>query len=241
MQRLPYLYYKGTNSLEFCLYIKSKATYDAPERDKTYISVPGRNGDLIQDNGRYKNVAMPYTLAVVKSDNRPFNELTDSIKEWLSIDSGYYELWDSYDPRFFRYASVSGALNIAEDITNYGEFTVNFNCKPYRYLFDGQKTIAAPKAGLQLINPFKIAAEPYIKIYGNGNISMSVNNTTVSFTGVSGYIEIDSEIKNAYKGLTLLNNIMTGDTFPTLEPGVNEVTFTGSVTKAEIVPRWCTI
>lgn len=241
MQRLPYLYYKGINSLEFSLYIKSKGTYNTPVRDMDFISVPGRNGDLIQDNGRYNNVPIPYDLALVKKDNRQFNELVDSIKEWLAIGGGYNVLWDSYNPRYFRYAAVEGAIDVAEELTNYGEFSLSFNCKPYRYSFDGQKVITVPKAGLQLYNPEKLTAAPYIKIYGNGNITLSVNAVTVTFVGVSGYVEIDSEIMNVYKDLTPLNNIMMGDTFPTFAPGSNTISFAGNVTKAEIVPRWCTL
>ena len=241
MQRLPYLYYKGINSLEFCLYIKSKGTYNTPERDMEFISVPGRNGDLIQDNGRYNNVSIPYDLALVKKDNRQFSELVDSIKEWLVIGGGYNVLWDSYNPRYFRYAAVNGTIDVAEELTNYGEFSLSFSCKPLRYSFDGQKVITAPKAGLQLYNPEKLTAAPYIKIYGSGDISLSVNAATVTFAGVSEYVEIDSEIMNVYKGLTPLNNIMTGDSFPTFAPGMNTIAFTGNVAKAEIVPRWCTL
>jgi predicted phage tail component-like protein len=241
MQRLPYLYYKGKNSLEFSLYIKSKGTYNAAERDFEFVSVPGRNGDLIQDNGRYKNVSIPYELALLKKDARTFSDLADSIKDWLSVGGGYNVLWDSYNPRYFRYAAVEGGVDIAEELTNYGEMSLTFNCKPYRYSFDGQKTITIRQSSTQIYNPEKLTAAPYIRIYGNGNITLSVNAVTNTFTGVSGYVEIDSEIMNAYKGLTPLNNIMTGDTFPTFAPGANTITITGNATKAEIVPRWCTI
>jgi phage-related protein len=241
MERLPYLYYKGINSLDFSLFVKSKGTYNAAERDFKFVSVPGRNGDLIQDNGRYKNVSIPYELALLKKDARPFADLVNSIKDWLAIGGGYNVLWDSYDPRYFRYAAVEGGLDIAAEFEHYGEFSLSFNCKPYRYSFDGQKVITAPKAGLQLHNPERLTAAPYIKIFGSGNITLSVNAVTVTFTGVSGHVEIDSEIMNVYKDITPLNNIMTGDTFPTFAPGINDISFTGNVTKAEIVPRWCTI
>lgn len=241
MQRLPYLYYKGINSLDLSLYIKSKGTYNAAERDKRFISVPGRNGDLIQDNGRYANVVIPYDLVLLKKDNRPFNDLVHSVKDWLLADSGYNILWDSYDPRYYRYATLEGGLDIDEELTNLGELSLTFNCKPFRYSFDGQKTIVITQSSTQLYNPENLPAAPYIKIYGNGTITLSVNSITNTFTGVSGYIEIDSEIMNAYKGSTALNNIMTGDTFPKLTPGTNNITITGAASRAEIVPRWCTL
>lgn len=240
IKRLPYLYYKGINSLDLCLTIKSKGTYNTAERDKEFISVPGRNGDLVKDNGRYKNVKIPYDLSLIKRDNRSFNDLVNEVKKWLALDSGYYELWDSYDPRYFRYAAVEGAPNITQELTDYGELSLTFDCKPFRYTFDGQNAIIINQSRTQIHNPENLTAAPYIKIYGSGDISLSVNATTNTFAGVSEYIEIDSEIMNAYKGLTLLNNTMTG-TFPVLVPGVNTIRITGAVTRAEIVPRWCTL
>lgn len=241
MERLPYLCYKGISSLDLSLYIKAKGTYNTAERDIEFVSVPGRNGDLIQDNGRYKNVSVPYELVLLKKDARSFSDLTDAVKNWLAVGGGYNELWDSYNPRYFRYAAVEGSVDVVEELANYGELSLTFNCKPLRYSFAGQQAIEIMHSNTQLYNPEKLAAAPYIKIYGNGNISLSVNAVTLTFSGVSEYIEIDSELMNVYKGLTLLNNITTGDTFPTLAPGINNITITGGATRAEIVPRWCTI
>jgi predicted phage tail component-like protein len=242
MQKLSYLYYKGVNSLDLSLLIKSKGSWIAAERDKTYVSVPGRNGDLIQDNGRYKNVPIPYTMTVLRNGVRSFADLIAKIKNWLSVGTGYGELWDSYDPRYFRYAAIDGYVNITEELLETtGTFTVNFNCKPYRYSFDGQNIISVPAAGMTLYNPEVLAAKPYIKIYGNGSISLSVNSSTITIADVDGYVELDSETMNAYKGINLLNNKMTGSAFPELVPGDNTIAFTGTVTGAEIVPRWCTI
>lgn len=242
MQKLSYLYYKGVNSLDLSLLIKSKGSWIAAERDKTYVSVPGRNGDLIQDNGRYKNVTIPYTLALLRKDVRSFADLVAKIKEWLAIGAGYGELWDSYDSRYFRYAAVDGSVNVTEEqLETTGSLAVNFNCKPFRYSFEGQNTILIPAAGLTLYNPENIASKPYIKIYGSGTVSVSINNVTLTISNVSGYVEIDSETQNVYTGSTLKNNNTTGSTFPTLTPGDNSISFTGNVTGAEIVPRWCTI
>lgn len=240
MTRLPNLYYKGINSLDLSLVIKSKGSYNAAERDLEFISVPGRNGDIVHDNGRYKNIVIPYEMALVKHDHRAFNDICNAIKDWLSSDGRYYQLWDSYDPRYFRYATITGELDIAASLAHYGEMALDFNCKPLRYSFDGQKTIAVPATGLTLHNPESMTASPYIKIYGSGDITMTVNNTAISLYGVSEYIEIDSELMNVYKGTTPLNNSMSGDTFPTFAPGDNSISFTGSVTSAEIIPRWCT-
>lgn len=238
--RLPYLYYKGSNSLDFNLIIKTKNTYDGAERDKTYYTVPGRNGNLIVDNGSYKNVVLPYVLTLLENDHRPLRDLAADVRDWLSSKGAYFELWDSYDPDYFRLAAVDGAVKITATKNGRAELTVNFNCKPLRYSFEGQRSVDISAQGGTLYNPEKETALPYIKIYGSGTINMSINSTSDTFTDVSGYIEIDCETMNAYKGTTLLNDKMTGS-FPTLQPGDNAITISGTVSKVEIVPRWCRI
>ena len=56
---------------------------------------------------------------------------------------------------------------------------------------------------------------------------------------MDGYIEIDSEIMNAYKGETLQNSKMVTSDFPKLAAGENKINWLGNVTKVEIMPRWC--
>lgn len=238
--KLPFLYFKGINSLDLNLYIKSKGSYNAPARDVTYTSVPGRNGDLITDNGRYLNVNIPYEFTLIKKDIRMFEELISSVKAWLLSETGYFPLWDSYDPRYFRYASYNGGIEPLEELRGIGEFTATFNCKPLRYSFDGQKTITISSAET-IINPEAFKAKPYIKIYGNGNIYLFINNNAFGFKNVSEYIEIDSEILNAYKGSELQNLKMTSVDFPTFFPGKNNISFVGDVSKIEIIPRWCSL
>ena len=235
---LPFLYFKGINSLDLCLLIKSKQSYDAPARDKTLKSVPGRNGDLIIDNGRYKNIQIKYTLSILRQGNITFEDLADKIKDWLLVDNGYDVLWDSYDPRYYRIATVTSGFTLSKELKDVGEFGITFNCKPMRYAYDGQGKISLPSSGGSIYNPYSYNSAPYMKIYGSGNISVHINNQTVNIDNVDEYIEIDSETMLAHKGLISKNNDMSGD-FPVFVPGENAIEFTGTVTGADIVPRWC--
>lgn len=241
IKSLPFLYFKGRSSLDFNLLIRKKGTYNAPERDVTRTSVAGRSGDLITDNGRYFNINIPYELTLLRKDVRPFHELVLNIKSWLYSETGYFELWDSYDTRYFRLASVSGGLNIEEEVQELGSFTVDFDCKPYRYSFDGQKVSTIRRSGATFTNPELCESKPYIKIYGSGNINLYLNGKTFSFTDISEYIELDSEIMCAYKGLELQNSKMSSDAFPTFAPGSNTITYNGNVNRIEIIPRWCSL
>ena len=52
--------YDGKNSKDYGVYISGMQTYNAPERDVTSLEIPGRNGELTIDNGRYKNINITY-------------------------------------------------------------------------------------------------------------------------------------------------------------------------------------
>lgn len=63
--------------------------------------------------------------------------------------------------------------------------------------------------------------------------------TTVSINKVT----LDSELQDAYDGTVNKNSsiILNGGEFPSLEPGDNDITFSGGVTEVEITPRWWTV
>ena len=237
MEKLPFLMFKDHSSLEYGLLITEKGSYKGAQRDITYTSIPGRSGDLVTDNGRYKNVKIPYTLALLNTTDWSFDELTRLIKGWLLSEQGYFPLWDSYDGKYYRLASYSNEVDIEQELRDLGKLKLSFNCKPFKFSFEGQRTVEMTAAGT-LYNAEQFESKPYIKIVGSGTITLTINNASVTLSNVDGYIELDSEMMNAYKGTTAANSQMSG-AFPVLAPGVNNIAWTGNVTRLEIVPRWC--
>lgn len=241
MEKLPFLHYKDHSSLEFCLLIEEKDTYKGAARDVTYTSVAGRSGDLITDNGRYKNVKLSYKLALLNTSPHSFNKLVRLIKQWLyNGGHGYFKLWDSYDGAYYRLASLADEINVEQELAALGSLSLKFNCKPYKYSFEGETAIQLTQAG-SIYNAEAYESKPYIKIYGNGGGTLYINNKAYNFTSINSYIEVDSELMNAYKGTTPANNQMQGSGFPTLQPGYNNISWSGNITALEIVPRWCTL
>ena len=238
MEKLPFLMFKGQCSLDFGLLIAEKGSYKGAQRDITYTSVAGRSGDLITDNGCYKNINIPYKLSLLNTTEREFVEITHQIKGWLLAEQGYFPLWDSYDARYYRLASYSDEVNIEQELRNLGSLSLTFNCKPFKYSFEGQSVVTLTKTGT-LYNAELFPSRPYIKIVGSGTITLTINNDAFLLSGVDEYIELDSEMMNAYKGTAAANNKMTADDFPTLYPGNNAISWVGSVERLEIVPRWC--
>ena len=236
--------YNGRSSADFGLHIQSKNVFSAPEYDAEFTSVPGRNGDIINSNRRFANIKVTYTVFLARKNTAALASALRDIKGWLYAEPDrYHEITDSYDAEYFRYGVISGSLDIEEQLSKVGSFTVTFNCKPYKYSFAGQQTVAADSASLSVTNPTAFESRPYIKLYGSGAVTLNVSSggSTTSWTisSIDEYIEIDSELMNCYKGTVLKNDTVTGDGFPTLQSGTSTISCVGDVTRIEVIPRWC--
>ena len=240
MEKLPFFYFKEHSSLDFGLYVKEKNVYKGAQRDVTYTPVAGRDGDLVIDNGRYKNVKIKYKLELLNSSPRSFAELARLIRNWLLVDTGYFKLWDTYDREYFRLASFSSEVDIEQELRDYGTLDITLNCKPYRYALDGEKPITISDVA-RIYNAEAYASKPYIKIYGSGTVAVFIGEKYYQVATVDGYVEIDSETMNCYKGSTSMNNKMISDDFPVFPPGFTMISLGLNTTSVEIIPRWRTL
>ncbi len=236
--------YNGQSSADFGLHIQSKNVFSAPEYDAEFTSIPGRSGDIINSNRRFANVKVTYTVFLARKNTAALAAVLRDIKGWLySEPDRYHEITDSYDAEYFRYGVISGSLDIEEQMNKVGSFTVTFNCKPFKYSYAGQQTVAADTSELTITNPTVFESKPYIKLYGSGAVTLNVSsgNSTNSWTisSIDEYIEIDSELMNCFKGTVLKNDTVTGDGFPALKSGVSTIACVGDVTRIEVIPRWC--
>ena len=240
MKHFPHLVYKDRSSLDFGLYIQTKGRYAGAERDVTYTGVPGRSGDLITDNGRYKNLNIPYTMALLNTEARPFGEIARAISGWLLSEVGYFRLWDSYDENYFRLASYKGEVNIEQELETLGSLSLTFSCKPYQYSFQGQIPIPMTAPGV-LYNPEAFPAAPYMKLTGEGDVTLYIGGNSLQIKEIDGFIELDFELPNAYKGMTPQNHKVSGANLSgvRLLPGENSISWAGNVESLEIIPRWC--
>ena len=92
MYRDGYFVFNGVNSNTFDLAITGMDTYNSPERDFTFTSIPGRNGDIVTDNQRFKNITVEYTAVIGKT----WKTQLPKIREWLLSPNGYCKLYDSF-------------------------------------------------------------------------------------------------------------------------------------------------
>lgn len=232
-----YLIFGGECSKDFGLYISGSGAFNAPERDIETVEVPGRNGSLIIDNGRYKNVTQSYPAFVC----RDFPANANAVRAWLLAEPGYQRLEDTYNPDHFRLARYAGTLDFdVRALCRGAETTIAFDCKPQRYLKLGEHKITIT-VNTTIKNPTRYPALPQITVYGSGAGTITVGGETVTITNIDGYLTLDSEIQNAYKDKQNKNSTVKLSEFPVFAPGETEITFSGGVTKIEIIPRWWTL
>jgi len=228
--------FNGHNCMEYGIACSGEATFDAPARDVSAVSIPGRNGDLIFDNGRFKNINVEYPAFFV--GNFPGN--VAAARAWLLGPHSYQRLTDDYHPGEFRLGVYTGGLSFEPTAWNlHAETEITFNCKPQRFLEAGELTTLIVNGGA-ITNPTAFDALPIISITGTGDATLTINGSTIAFTGLTGGAILDSEEQDASYGGLSVNNLMTGD-FPVLMPGSNSISWTGGITSVEITPRWWTI
>lgn len=211
--------------------------YAYPERDYTITHIPGRNGDIIQDNGCYKNVERTYEVSF-DAPNEDFATYANAVSSWLHSTTGYARLEDSYEPNYYRMATYQES-NIFENLYNKaGTATIVFECKPQRFLKTGDNTITIQNS-LTIMNPTRFEAYPLFKVTGTSGV-LTVNGNSITFSSIDDFIMLDCELQDAYKENINKNSTISG-TFPVLKPGSNTISWTGGISSVTMKPRWWTI
>ena len=140
---LKKLVWNGISSLDLGLVIQSPPAYQYPDKDVTSTHIPGRNGDVITDNGSYKNITRTYSLGVGFKPGTDFISNSQDIVKWLTSDRGYRRLEDDYDPTVYRLAKYSSGGSFTNICHGAISFSVDFDCKPQRFLKSGEKVLLA--------------------------------------------------------------------------------------------------
>lgn len=234
---MNYFKFAGTSSLTHGILIDSHDVYNSPDRDYETVEVPGRNGTLTVDNGRYHNVDITYHCGI----GVRFHTHMNSFKAWLMSKTGYQRLEDSYNEEYYRMARVKSAPD-PEVIRKaaMGTFDVVFDCKPQRFLKTGETSQTFTGSG-SITNPTLFTALPLVRVYGTGAVRIGSN--TITINSASSYTDLDSDIQDAFRGAVNCNGNITlnNGNFFELTPGYNSISIGSGISQIVITPRWWTL
>ena len=236
---------------DYDIYISGSGTHNAPEEDVSRIEIPGRNGDLLIRKNRFKNIEVVYPAFTFASNAEGYAEKIREIRNALKSQTGYQRLQDTYHPDEFRMASFIAAIETSDTaVLRAGSFDLAFDCKPQRFLLEGENEIEYSNTGgstanYKIVNPSRFPSKPLLKVTGYGTLGIGSYN--IAITGTAGQVlYIDCDIMECYSStggiLTPQNGKITVSAgFPELVGGDNNIQMPSTITALTITPRWWVI
>ncbi len=237
--------YGGESSSGYGMVVAEAPAYERPKRKETIYTVPGRNGVILFQDDAWEDVPRNYKVWLAEDANDTLVEKVDAFEAWINSKKGYTRLEDNFEPDVYRMAYYSGGDGFSNNLTQYGEATLNFTCRPERFLKSGETPITRSGSSsiiiVPLSNPTKYASKPIIHIEANNQTVTLVLNGKLIRADVTDYINIDCERMDAYRLEAENRNSSIFGEFPTIPPGNSTATFSGDFSSVTIIPRYFTI
>jgi phage-related protein len=191
--------------------------------------VDGVDGSYIEELG-YSSYDKSVLIGVTPQAN---------IDEVIKFFSGQGNVVFSNEPDKYYKAHIVNQIDYTR-LVRFRTATVTFRVQPFKYKLNESEVKTSTEDGVYYVESAGTeTSKPLIHLIGEGTVECRVNgNTMFSYTFPENEIEvyIDSEMQDAYVGTVLKNRNMMGE-FPLLQSGINEVSFTGTVTDVEILAR----
>lgn len=225
----PYFIYNGIDSRMMGVIVTSMPPTVRAAKRVNSVKVPGRDGSLHESDGAYDNYTKTMECAI---KNR---EKLDDIAAWLT---GSGEIIFSSEPDKVYRVTISNTISIAQMMKTFQKFMVSFDTYPFKYsvnVFDEAMTLTEP---VTVLGKGTVFSQPIITVYGEGAVTLTINGIDYPLSNVDGYVTLNSEIEECYKGNLNCNNIFSADFFPWLDTEENAISWTGDVEKVEIIPNW---
>ena len=190
------LQFDDIDSKDYGVYITGSAAFNSPNRDVEMVTVPGRNGELVLDNGRYNNIEVTYPAGTFGSNETDFRTKMRNIRNALASKKGYQRLEDSYNPDEYRMATFIDAIE-AEPVGHNiaAEFDLVFNCKPQRFLTSGETPVLVT-SGDTITNPTLFESQPLIEVENYGTLVVNGHEIEIASSLIGHVVLFDDGQKN---------------------------------------------
>ena len=197
-------------------------------------TIPGRNGDLIWETGSYENRSGSASCFCLQKD---VEKVISSAGRFLMGKKGYRRLETSDDPDHYWLARVENSPKIAMRLRTLAPFEIGFDCKPQRFVKNGENSIIFQQNG-SLFNQYGQIALPFITLYGQGAGTLTIGDCVVEVKALDGVLYLDGDTQNAHNEYGNQNLNINAPVFPILGDGEIPIAFSGGIERVEIIPRW---
>lgn len=218
-------WWKGIGSDEMNLIVSKTPTIAKGKKSIEKITIPGRNGFLIIDNGTYEGFVISIECHFDKETADQ-----DAILAWLdgvgklSIDN--IRQWD---------AVITNSISLKKIVGLYRSFLIQFECQPVsEEIVERTYTVSSNPATLTI--PGATAEmEPMMEITAVGDVQVTVNNKAFHLYGLAGKVTLNSKLKviTDHTGANISHK-MLGD-FAALKPEENTIDTIGIITGFKIL------
>lgn len=167
-------------SSTYGIYVSGEGLFNAPVRSAEVISIPGRNGAYILDEGKFENITVTYRVFNQEKGLNDFRTKLANLRNALCSQIGYQRLTDTFHPNEYRMAAFIDGVEVKPvEYNTASEFEIKFECKPQRFLTSGE-TKTTLTSGNTITNPTLFDASPLFEVSGYGTLSIGTNNIVVN-------------------------------------------------------------
>ncbi|MBC5626776.1 phage tail protein [Clostridium sp. NSJ-49] len=219
------LYFNGNRSLNLNLFLENYPSIPITNEEYEEVPIEGRNGKLIINKGTYPDKKIPFTFTILS----PRIEIDfERVYEWLTEIEDNRLIFGRRD-RCYKVKKVIFG-DIQKEFRSIGEFDVTFICEPF--VQDLEETVhEITTSGYKIYYNGNAPGDTLIKVYGSGNIQLTINGETMQINNVTDYVEIDSDLLQVRnQDGTSKDNDALGD-FILFTKGENVIFYSGTVTK----------
>lgn len=247
--------FNGKNSKDLGLIMKSDNRQLLPSTKDRYVDIPTMNGTHLFSDG-LQDRFIDIQFGVIEDSLHDIRRKARDIARWLFTRKRVQLIFDDEPDKFYM-AKVANQLDLEEQITKTGRFTVTFRCLPLAQLIE-DATNYTLDSEIQLDNDVMLGDEysfsitqpttvelnnfgsdevkPIIRVIGSfSTLSITVDGVTFQYNqAFSGELEINNEKYIVKSGTTNKIRATNGE-FITLQEGINQIEISGSNLNCEVV------
>jgi phage-related protein len=230
---MSYFVFKGINSESRGVIVAEYPEIVRAQQRIETVQVPGRDGELTLVSGLPVYNTILKNCGCIIAPNADIN----AISAWLT---GRGDVTFGNEPLHTYEARIKDEIAFEKIMREreYREFVIPFYCHPLKKLTTTEQNIELTASG-NVTNPGTAFSRPKIKVEGSGDITLTVSGQIIDIAGLAEPIVIDSDVGLTTDATGTVNMCyLTSGDYPRLAPGTNAISWTGTVTKVTITPRW---